>query len=67
MTAGDKEPGPGQGIGVRISRVQTHASRQLLLAPRARGESFTPADHRLRDDLARQVGIAAHAVRLTAD
>ncbi len=40
---------------------------ELLLAPRARGESFTPADRRLLDDLARQVGIAAHAVRLTAD
>ena len=40
---------------------------ELLLAPRARGESFTPADRRLLDDLARQAGIAAHAVRLTAD
>jgi signal transduction histidine kinase len=40
---------------------------ELLLAPRARGESFTPADRRLLDDLAHQVGIAAHAVRLTAD
>jgi signal transduction histidine kinase len=40
---------------------------RLLLAPRARGESFNPADRRLLDDLARQAGIAAHAVRLTAD
>jgi signal transduction histidine kinase len=40
---------------------------QLLLAPRAPGESFGPADRRLLDDLARQAGIAAHAVRLTAD
>jgi signal transduction histidine kinase len=40
---------------------------QLLLATRAPGESFNPADHRLLDDLARQAGVAAHAVRLTAD
>lgn len=46
---------------------QTEQVGELLLAPRARGESFTPADRRLLDDLARQVGIAAHAVRLTAD
>jgi signal transduction histidine kinase len=46
---------------------QTEQVGELLLAPRARGESFTPADRRLLEDLARQVGIAAHAVRLTAD
>jgi signal transduction histidine kinase len=40
---------------------------QLLLAPRAPGEAFSPADRRLLDDLARQAGIAVHAVRLTAD
>ncbi|HEY6406288.1 MAG TPA: GAF domain-containing protein, partial [Ktedonobacteraceae bacterium] len=40
---------------------------ELIFAPRARGDSFTPADQRLLDDLARQVGVAAHAVRLTAD
>jgi signal transduction histidine kinase len=40
---------------------------QLLLGPRQRGEGFTPADRRLLEDLARQIGVAAHAVRLTAD
>jgi signal transduction histidine kinase len=40
---------------------------ELVLAPRAPGEQFTPADRVLLDDLARQVGVAAHAVRLTAD
>ena len=40
---------------------------ELLLAPRAPGEGFSPADRRLLDDLARQAGIAAHAVRLTTD
>ncbi len=39
----------------------------LLLAPRAPGEAFTAADLRLLDDLARQAGVAVHAVRLTAD
>jgi signal transduction histidine kinase len=40
---------------------------QMRLAPRAPGESFTPADRRLLDELARQAGLAAHAVQLTAD
>lgn len=40
---------------------------ELVLAPRAPGESFTNADRRLLADLARQAGIAAHAVRLTND
>jgi signal transduction histidine kinase len=39
----------------------------LLLAPRARGEPFSSADRALLDDLARQAGIAVHAVRLTTD
>jgi signal transduction histidine kinase len=40
---------------------------ELILAPRASGEAFGPADRRLLDDLVRQAGVAAHAVRLTAD
>jgi signal transduction histidine kinase len=39
----------------------------LLLAPRALGETFTPADRRLLEDLGHQAGVAAHAVQLTAD
>lgn len=46
---------------------QSQQVGELLLAPRARGETFTPADRRLLADLARQVGIAAHAVQLTTD
>jgi signal transduction histidine kinase len=46
---------------------QAESIGQLLLAPRARGEGFTPADRRLLDDLARQAGIAAHAVQLTIE
>ena len=40
---------------------------QLLLGPRSLGEAFGPADLRLVDLLARQAGVAAYAVRLTAD
>jgi signal transduction histidine kinase len=40
---------------------------ELLLAPRAPGETFSTADRSLLTDLARQAGIAAHAVRLTRD
>ena len=40
---------------------------QLLVAPRAPGETFSAADMRLLEDLARQVEVAVHAVRLTAD
>ena len=40
---------------------------QLLLGPRAPGENFSSADRRLLDDLAREAGVAVHAVRLTTN
>ncbi len=40
---------------------------EMLLAPRAPGEGFGAADRRLLEDLARHVGVAVRAVRLTAD
>jgi two-component system NarL family sensor kinase len=40
---------------------------QLLLAPRALGESFSQTDRRLLETIARQAGIAAYNVRLTQD
>jgi signal transduction histidine kinase len=40
---------------------------ELRLGPRAPGEPFSLADRRLLEDLARQAGVAVHAVRLTAD
>src|SRR6266700_4443577 len=46
---------------------QTEQIGELVLAPRGPGESFTPADRALLSDLARQAGVAAHAVRLTTD
>lgn len=45
---------------------QAETIGELIASPRA-GESFSPADLRLLADLARQAGVAAHAVRLTAD
>ena len=39
----------------------------LQVSPRAKGEPFSAADRRLLEDLARQAGVAAYAVRLTAD
>jgi len=57
-----------QDESVRLPLIyQTEQVGVLVLAPRAPGESFTPADRALLEDLARQAGIAAHAVRLTAD
>ena len=38
---------------------------RLILGPRAGEENFASADRRLLDDLAHQIGVAAHAVRLT--
>ena len=40
---------------------------ELLLGPRAPGETFTPGERRLVEDLARQAGVAVHAVRLSLD
>ena len=40
---------------------------RLLVAPRAGERSFSGADRQLLEDLARQAGAAAHAVRLTAE
>ncbi|MBZ0280412.1 MAG: GAF domain-containing sensor histidine kinase [Anaerolineae bacterium] len=40
---------------------------QLILAPRAPGESFSQTDRRLLETIARQAGVAAYNVRLTQD
>jgi len=53
---------------VRLPLVyQNEQIGELRLAPRAPGETFTSADRALLNDLARQAGIAASAVRLTID
>jgi signal transduction histidine kinase len=60
--------GAARGEMVHLPLVyQTEQVGELVLAPRAPGEHFSPADRALLEDVARQAGIAAHAVRLTAD
>jgi signal transduction histidine kinase len=58
---------PGE-VALRLPLVYQHEPvGELLLAPRGPGEPFGPADRRLLADLARQAGVAVHAVRLSAD
>jgi signal transduction histidine kinase len=53
---------------VRVPLVYRKAQvGELLLAPRDPTENLTPADRRLLQDLAGQLGVAVHAVRLTSD
>jgi signal transduction histidine kinase len=53
---------------VRVPLIYQHETvGELLLAPRQRGEGLTPADQRFLRELAPQIGVAVHAVRLTAD
>ncbi len=60
------EYGRPTGEPLRLPLVYgTETVGRIVLSPRSPGESFAPADRRLLDDLARQAGIAAHAVRLT--
>ena len=46
---------------------QTERVGELILAPRAPGESFSPADMNLLNIIAGQAGIAVHNLRLTDD
>ncbi|HEX9439339.1 MAG TPA: GAF domain-containing sensor histidine kinase, partial [Roseiflexaceae bacterium] len=53
---------------LRLPLVYQHETLgELVVAPRSGEEQFSAADLRLLNDLARQAGIAAHAVRLTTD
>ena len=46
---------------------QSEPVGELSLCPRQQGETFSAADRRLLDDLARQVGVAAHSARVTSE
>jgi signal transduction histidine kinase len=46
---------------------QTETIGELVLSPRAPGEAFSASDRQLLHDLAYQVSVAVHAIRLTAD
>ena len=57
---------PGPPVAVPLV-YQGERMGELRLAPRPGERALAPADQRLLEDLARQAGVAAHAVRLTAD
>ena len=60
----------GQHIGEPVILplvYQAETVGQLHLAPRTPGEALTPADRHLLDELARQAGVATHAIQLTSD
>lgn len=60
--------GTPRGEPYRIGLVhQGEPVGTLLLGHRGGSEQFTPADLRVLDDVARQLAVAAHAVRLTED
>ncbi len=46
---------------------QSELIGQLTLAPRSPNDPFIPTERVLLEDIARQVGVAAHTVQLTAD
>ncbi len=57
-----------KGEPLRLPLVyQAEIVGQLILAPRSPDEAFTSSDLRLLDGLTHPVGMAVHAVRLTAD
>lgn len=73
-TAGANESQPAAVYGLPVPGVISlplsyHSEQvgELRVGPRGAGEAFTPAEQRLLNDLARQAGVAAHTVRLTAD
>ena len=65
FTSGPDLP-PSKLISLPLT-YQTERVGELLLAPRAEGESFSTADMNLLSLIARQAGIAAHNLRLTQD
>ncbi len=61
-------PAPVGGEPLRLPlKYQGERVGELLVAPRGPGERFSVTDRRLLEDLARQIGPAAHAIRLTGD
>jgi signal transduction histidine kinase len=75
ITWGDTHDGEvatahGQPAGELAHLPLTHQGEnigQLVVAPRAPGEEFSPADRHLLKNIAHQAGMAVHAVSLTAD
>jgi len=66
VTAAYGHPQPGTPVKYPLV-YQNESFGDLVLAQRSENESFTPNEGRLLADLAREVEVAAHNVRLTAD
>lgn len=56
----------GEGLTLPL-HFQHELIGHLLVAQRSPDEPFTPAERRLLEDIARQIEVAVHNVRLTAD
>lgn len=56
----------GEGLTLPL-KYQHELIGHLHVAQRSPNEPFTPAEQHLLNDIARQIGVAAHNVRLTAD
>ncbi len=61
------EPKAGGEVLALPLRYQHALIGHLHVARRSPDEPFTPAEQHLLNDIARQIGVAAHNVRLTAD
>ena len=59
-------PGPAERTTIPLTYQGEKIVGSLVVEPPP-GAELTPSDRRLLDDLARQAGVAVHAVRLTAD
>lgn len=60
-------PQVNDGMEILPLVYQLETIGQLMLAPRAPGESFSQTDRRLLEAIARQAGVAAYNIRLTQD
>ncbi|MBL8046068.1 MAG: sensor histidine kinase, partial [Anaerolineales bacterium] len=58
---------PSAGLQAIPLKHQFETIGFLLVAPRAPGEPFSPLDQHLLENIARQAGMAVHAVSLTKD
>ena len=74
IALGSEEPFVATSVGTPVGEplrlplaYQNELVGQLILAPRAPKEAFTPRERRLLEDMAHQAGVAAYAARLTVD
>ena len=65
MPAAEHGLAKDEPVGFPMS-YQAETVGRMLVSPRSPGEALSEADRRLLADLARQAGVAAHAVRTTA-